>query len=518
MADILPRELPAAASVPTDAALIIDNGTTVEKATPEQVAASGIPVPSEAEAVAGTDNSKRMTPLRTAEVIEQRTVSFPSGETVSPLPPAVARIGGKLLVFDRVTGAPRVGDVSDILNGFPLPIESDYSAEWIDADDYSAGGFLSDGTWAPNLFKCPPGAIDDDALAASVRNRLFPAGAEIEMFAPPVESGYSYVIVDQSDFVGLGITLEGELVGAATSDVIGQSLPAIAVYADSMGAIYPMVQWVPSGEEWPRIVSRVLKRPLFDRAIAGQSAKQVLARQGGPFPLLTLDGDEIPETGPVDVTARSVAFVRNFGSDAVRQISGTLVGVHGTIHMDPSAGQGVDGPYTFVRTTDGIAMPCPPNSPFITDSAQHDQDLLQIIWVGRNGIVDLPNVPDLIADSLDYNPLGRFMIIGVCTLMDNSEGKGTTNYNTIVAYNNAMKAKYGGRFFDVRRYMIDDALADAGITPTTADLEAIEDDRIPVRFAADPDNPINPDYVHFNALAQGLIANKLVEFLTEKGI
>lgn len=73
MADpILPRDLDAAPSVPSNAAIIIDNGVNVQKATPAQVADTARPFSNQAEAEAGTDNAKTMTPLRTAQAIDVR--------------------------------------------------------------------------------------------------------------------------------------------------------------------------------------------------------------------------------------------------------------------------------------------------------------------------------------------------------------------------------------------------------------------------------------------------------------
>jgi len=74
---IRPKDLPPAVSVPIDAALIIDNGTAVLKATPEQIIDIGLPRATEEEAEAGTDNTALMTPLRTAQAIAALAPSPP---------------------------------------------------------------------------------------------------------------------------------------------------------------------------------------------------------------------------------------------------------------------------------------------------------------------------------------------------------------------------------------------------------------------------------------------------------
>ena len=75
MATIRPNDLPAAASVPSVSAIIVDTGSAVEKATPAQIVDSAIPLATQAEAQAGTDNTKRVTPLRVAQAIGALGVS-----------------------------------------------------------------------------------------------------------------------------------------------------------------------------------------------------------------------------------------------------------------------------------------------------------------------------------------------------------------------------------------------------------------------------------------------------------
>jgi parallel beta-helix repeat protein len=70
MATIRPNELPAAASVTNSAALVIDTGSAVEKATPLQVVDAAVPLASQAEAEAGVSNTTRMSPLRVRQAYD----------------------------------------------------------------------------------------------------------------------------------------------------------------------------------------------------------------------------------------------------------------------------------------------------------------------------------------------------------------------------------------------------------------------------------------------------------------
>lgn len=72
---LLPRDLPAAGTVNTSSAIIIDDGSGVKKATPAEVVASGFPVASQSEAEAGTVSDKAMTPQRVKQAIDALGVS-----------------------------------------------------------------------------------------------------------------------------------------------------------------------------------------------------------------------------------------------------------------------------------------------------------------------------------------------------------------------------------------------------------------------------------------------------------
>lgn len=76
MAAIRPIDLPSAPSVPGGAAIIIDNGTTVQKATPLQVSDAARPLASQAEAEAGANNAKCMSPLRVKQAIDAQAISL----------------------------------------------------------------------------------------------------------------------------------------------------------------------------------------------------------------------------------------------------------------------------------------------------------------------------------------------------------------------------------------------------------------------------------------------------------
>lgn len=91
-----PYDLDAAASVPADAAIIVDDGTNVQKATPAQIVGQALPLATENEAKAGLDNAKYMSALRTRQAIDELRddlIAVASFKTVSDLLSDMTTIG-----------------------------------------------------------------------------------------------------------------------------------------------------------------------------------------------------------------------------------------------------------------------------------------------------------------------------------------------------------------------------------------------------------------------------------------
>lgn len=390
-----------------------------------------------------------------------------------------------------------------------IPVETGTAFGVVDIDGYVSFDVENDGTFAPSLFRAPTGSIGEAAFSPTALARLLPSGFGGEWFTFPTESGHGFVITDLDDYIAFGTENSGDLTGIVEEGTGGEpavKLHDVVVYGDSMSD--GNVPWLNPGEDWPSIL-RSKGRTVINRAIAGQTAGQIIARQMGSPCLITVSGNQIPASGSVAITVKSELFVKNFGSQAAQSITGILCGVPGTILRDAA---GNTDSYTFVRTTPGIAIPCPAASPFVTDTGSADQEATQVIWVGRNGVASIMTTTIAkVEEAIRYLDHGRFLIIGVTTLFDGTEDIGSTNWNLITSYNNYMAARWGSRFFDVRRYLIDQALADAGITPTSQDLADIAADRIPIRF-----KEAGAGIIHLNALANSLVEAKIEAILTAK--
>jgi hypothetical protein len=145
-------------------------------------------------------------------------------------------------------------------------------------------------------------------------------------------------------------------------------------------------------------------------------------------------------------------------------------------------------------------------------------DYTVINWSGRNDIsafgtgwstTTIANLDSFVAIQQAAGN-DRYVLFGVTN--NGSEnptigGTGTTNYNAIVAHNAACASRYGAKFFDIREWMVNDALDALGLTPTADDLADIALDMIPRQLRRDATN------VHFNNVGNRAIAYKVAELI-----
>jgi len=242
--------------------------------------------------------------------------------------------------------------------------------------------------------------------------------------------------------------------------------------------------------------------------VSGNTSTEVAIRQGGVRPLLTVTGDQIPATGSVAVTTVDPgSSFRGAGTTSgAFSWPGTLAGVPGTfIHHSELS------PVTreFVRDTAGTAVACPPGTPFYGTDGDAHRDEIQVIWVGRNNILNpadvIRDVAAMVAHLTPY--VKRYIVMGVTN--GTNEPFGSANYNAVIAINQQLADIYGERFLDIRRYLIDQAQADLGQTPTPEDLTAISEDRIPPQ--------LHIDSIHFTTAGYTAVGNRTVTKLTGLG-
>lgn len=135
------------------------------------------------------------------------------------------------------------------------------------------------------------------------------------------------------------------------------------------------------------------------------------------------------------------------------------------------------------------------------------QDYIFVIWVGTNGGWD--EDPDVLISQINTmlsmqsaKAQNRYLVVGITNRTS----------ETGPEVESALEAAYGNKFLNMREYMSQRAIYDAGISPTADDLVLMNVGRVPYSL-------LNNDgsMIHFNEKGYEMAAKKIYQTMTDLG-
>lgn len=254
---------------------------------------------------------------------------------------------------------------------------------------------------------------------------------------------------------------------------------------------------------------------VHNMGVGGETATTIAARQGA-LDIVTTETFIIP----AGVSAVQIDFKASNGGTVIprgQRAGGwnpcTIAGVEGTLSVTTKGNQ----PYeidkaTFTRTTAGKSVVVPAGTKIIPEAQKLDADI-NIFFTGTNGgwtpnhekTVDTDEnceaLVELIRKQIAETGKSKYIVIGL-----------TFGYTASTDnINNYLKEAFGDNFLDLKSYLVSEqALADAGITPTEEDLRYIAGGHIPVSL-------LFSDRTHFTSEGYELIAQQVYAKMIELG-
>lgn len=238
---------------------------------------------------------------------------------------------------------------------------------------------------------------------------------------------------------------------------------------------------------------------------SGQTAAEVVARQGGVPARLTLAANRIPASGAVEVTGASVSiFSYALNTIEAGSVEGTLAGVDGTYAADGAGRQ------TFIRAAVGAEVAVPAGSPFLTRLGQQSRDATMFLCVGENGVQVQPpeEIIALTRAAVDYLTGERRYVIGG-VMPDLHAVIGSAPRRAYDRLNDQLRAAHGGFYLDLSIPPSEAEMAGIGYPPTA-------EDRADIATGVYPRGMFQ-DTIHLRGAGQRIWALRLRDHLRARG-
>lgn len=273
------------------------------------------------------------------------------------------------------------------------------------------------------------------------------------------------------------------------------------------------------GTTYSSVLAAATGRTVRNSGVGGETSIGINARQGGQPYLLLPSGNQIPASGGVTVALSLPSGLSSWpllqGTGTGGTMHGTLAGVPGVLTLtqpsNPGYTHNATDYYTFTRDAAGSVISVSRPTAFYVDFNEGRRGDIYCYWYGRNNLTATAQVVGDISSSILHQQAldKRFLVLSV--LNGTNEASGSANYNSIITLNTQLMQSYGRRYVDVRSYLVNYGLADAGITPTAQDTTDISGDCIPTSLHA------TSDTIHLNAAGYTVVGNLVATRLAELG-
>jgi len=256
---------------------------------------------------------------------------------------------------------------------------------------------------------------------------------------------------------------------------------------------------------YPKILEDLLKKdgktiPVANEGVTGEDTHEIMERAGA-FPSYLAKDITIPG----DKKSVMINLVNDEG-DTFDQLPAngstscivSLEGIQGKVLRKSSAGK---ISYEFTRLTKGSSVLIKRGTKLTYDFVNRYENYIPVIFMGTNGgwssIEDLIQQQQMILDVFPENK--QFIIIGL-TYQHYVEDK---------ELDEAMEEHWGEHFLNLREYLSGQGIYDAGLKPSSSDLEQMKQGIVP--------DIIRTDKVHYKEVGYQVLGKFLYQRMQELG-
>jgi len=317
-----------------------------------------------------------------------------------------------------------------------------------------------------------------------------PAVAEVPEEVVPVESVktvYSAQEEEEPDELPTPIPDEREYLWHGDYEPVGEfhgMIPRIICWGDSLTVS------LDNKSAFPDILRSLSGCEVINYGVESENTAMIAMREGGVR--VNVKATVIPADAkliPIFLRTENdghVFFLDN-GDGGVNPCS--ICGIEGNL-------QKLNGSYYFERSTKGERISVEEGTQFKTFAMQDaSPDDILVIFAGTNDLPDtrsVRNIIDIEKKMIESAGCDKYIIIGL------TYAGGIPEIDKV---NEALENEFKEHFVDIRKYMLNYALNDLGITPTADDIADIKKGEIP--------SSLRKDYVHGNKHYHSVIGEQV---------
>ncbi len=253
------------------------------------------------------------------------------------------------------------------------------------------------------------------------------------------------------------------------------------------------------GVTYPLVLEEKTGLTVYNYGVCGEKADQIAIRMGlypMTVPAFTIPAKKDPVAVRLLCEGEDPVMLR-LGDAGMNPCE--IAGVKGTLSFSEE-----DFSYYFTRLAEGEEVFVPDGTPVVMDAAgKADPDDIVVLFAGSNDRPTKENVKDLIEtekEMIRYLGSSKYIVVGLTSQEMIPE---------VAAVNEELQAEFGEHFLDIRAYLLENGLKDAGITPTEQDLLDIEAGEIP--------SSLRVDIVHGTPEFYRIIGEQLYEKMKADG-
>lgn len=221
---------------------------------------------------------------------------------------------------------------------------------------------------------------------------------------------------------------------------------------------------------------------------------------------------------PAGVESVSVGIESEDGKDVTPLIAGdgginpvTIAGVQGTLTRNTSGQRKNQNAYQFTRLEAGAEVSVEKGTRITTAVTDAYKDYIHIVWLGT--YEDSYNAEKLVNETKTLLArqninTDRYIVIGPCAYNGSWNVSSSHLLDTI---DSTMLQAFGDRYVSLRKYLMEDGLRDANLTPTTQDIQNITNGYVPSSFRS------NASGADLNGVAYELLGKLVYERMDRLG-